>query len=130
MGKGGAPLDSAGGQSSGEENDAPNSAKSADLTKMDMVTLKARLHRAEMELEEKSEANTRLNLELSKCRAEIGRLKSAHRNEVRWKSRVRYVRLLRGYHAQLDTAFFWLFRAFTEFIRNPQPINNGQKPRQ
>eukprot|EP00980_Cylindrotheca_fusiformis_P028014 scaffold22575_cov141-Cylindrotheca_fusiformis.AAC.45 len=50
--------------------------------KMEMATLKAMLHTAQMELKEKAEANQKLDMELSKCRAEIGRLRSASRSEA------------------------------------------------
>ena len=50
--------------------------------KMQVVTLKSMLNNAQLELKEKSEANEKLDLELSKCRAEIGRMKIASRSEV------------------------------------------------
>lgn len=50
--------------------------------KMEMMTLKATLHRAQMELTETKKFNSMLNEELSKCRAEIGRMKSISRSDV------------------------------------------------
>ena len=50
--------------------------------KMEMLTLKATLHSAQLELTETKEQNSRLNEELSKCRAEIGRMKSISRTDV------------------------------------------------
>ena len=76
------------GQASGEDaasdhqSDASNSATTAVDTKMELLTLKARLHSAENELKEKMIMNQKLDEELSKCRAEIGRLHTASRNEV------------------------------------------------
>ena len=79
------------GQASGEgaasdkqpdEISSSFSATAAD-TKMEFLTLRARLHSAESELREKTIMNEKLDEELSKCRAEIGRLRTASRNEVR-----------------------------------------------
>lgn len=75
------------GQASGEDASSDKlsdtnvsfSAAIAD-TKMEMLTLKARLHRAENELKEKTIMNQKLDEELCKCRAEIGRLRTATRN--------------------------------------------------
>ena len=51
--------------------------------KLEVLTLKARLHSAENEVKEKTIMNQRLDEELSKCRAEIGRLRTAvTKNEV------------------------------------------------
>ena len=44
---------------------------------IDLLTMKAMLHSARMEAREKSDHVDRLNTELAKCRAEIGRLKSS-----------------------------------------------------
>ena len=49
---------------------------------MDAVSLRALLRSAEMKLAEKDEVAKRLDQELSICRAEIGRMKSAARAEV------------------------------------------------
>jgi hypothetical protein len=49
---------------------------------IDLLTAKAMLHSAQMEAKEKSELADRLNEELAKCRAEIGRLKTASRAPV------------------------------------------------
>jgi hypothetical protein len=46
----------------------------ADQSIIDALTFKAMLHSAQMEIEEKSNLAQRLNEELAKCRAEIGRL--------------------------------------------------------
>ena len=43
---------------------------------IDLLTAKARMHAAQMELQEKTEYADRLNEELAQCRAEIGRLRS------------------------------------------------------
>ena len=50
--------------------------------KIDTLTLKATLHSAQLELTETKQQNSRLNEELSKCRAEIGRIKSISRSDV------------------------------------------------
>ena len=50
--------------------------------KIEILSLKALLHTAQMEAKEKAAAALKLDEELSKCRAEIGRLRSAARNEV------------------------------------------------
>jgi hypothetical protein len=52
---------------------------------IDLLMAKAMLHTAQMEAKEKSEQAARLNEELAKCRAEIGRLKTAP-NLVPFKS--------------------------------------------
>mmetsp|Transcript_12523 Transcript_12523/g.29898 ORF Transcript_12523/g.29898 Transcript_12523/m.29898 type:complete len:1258 (+) Transcript_12523:291-4064(+) len=67
---------------SGEEKseEAEGNANEGSL-RLQLSTLKAMLHSAQAELKEKSEANEKLDAELSKCRAEIGRLKSASRSE-------------------------------------------------
>ena len=49
---------------------------------IDMVVLKSMLHAAELKAKEKEDLALRLDAELSKCRAEIGRLKTASRAEV------------------------------------------------
>jgi hypothetical protein len=49
---------------------------------MDNTALKAMLHSAKLKSKEKEDLALRLNAELSKCRAEIGRLKTASRAEV------------------------------------------------
>lgn len=50
--------------------------------KMDVLTLRASLHNSQIELSEVKECNLILNEELSKCRAEIGRMKSISRGNV------------------------------------------------
>ena len=52
------------------------------VDKMDIVALRAMLHSAELKAKEKEDMALRLNEELSQCRAEIGRLKTASRAEV------------------------------------------------
>jgi hypothetical protein len=78
------------GEASGEDatSDKPSdssvslSVALADA-KLEMLTLTARFHSAENELKEKTVMNQRLDEELSKCRAEIGRLRTvATKNEV------------------------------------------------
>jgi len=49
------------------------------IDKIDLLTLKATLHSAKLELTETKQLNSRLNEELSKCRTEIGRIKSLSR---------------------------------------------------
>lgn len=79
------------GQASGETaatekvSDAVSSTSTAvSDTKIEMLTLKARLHSAENELREKAAMNQRMDEELAQCRAEIGRLRTAvAKNEVR-----------------------------------------------
>ena len=71
-----------GGQTSGEEDKSETAFSDSASKKMEMLSLKAMLHSAQMELKEKTEANRKLDEELSKCREEIGRLKSASRAEV------------------------------------------------
>jgi len=66
-------------QSAGEEEET-ESQKKAD--KMDIVALRAMLRSSELKAKEKEDMALRLNEELSKCRAEIGRLKTASRAEV------------------------------------------------
>lgn len=51
------------------------------VDKMDVLALKAMIHSAQQRAKEKEEHAVRLNEELSLCRAEIGRLKSASRSE-------------------------------------------------
>lgn len=67
----------------GDKSDGDSSEATDGALKMEMATLKAMLHSSQMELKEKSEVNQKLDMELSKCRAEIGRLRSASRSEVR-----------------------------------------------
>jgi hypothetical protein len=76
------PPPETGGQASGEkdhETSVSNNDSDNGSIKMELLTLKARLHRTEMELKEKTDTNDKLNEELSKCRAEIGRLKTSSR---------------------------------------------------
>lgn len=77
------------GQASGEDaasdkqsdTNSSFSAAAAD-SKLEILTLKARLHSTENELREKIIMNEKLDEELCKCRAEIGRLRTAFKNEV------------------------------------------------
>lgn len=76
------------GQAAGEDaasaKQPPNTNKrsaSPDY-KMELLTLKARFRSMEQELRDKNEMASKLNEELSKCRAEIGRLQIATRPEV------------------------------------------------
>ena len=64
---------SSGGQASAEQGETCTASE-----KIELMTLKARLHTAQMEAKEKTEAAHKMDLELSKCRAEIGRLRSSH----------------------------------------------------
>jgi hypothetical protein len=83
---------SEGGQASGEEDkietassSSTTAAAAADSNKnnkMEVLTLKAMLHSAQMELEKRTEMAQTMDVELSKCRAEIGRLQIASRAEV------------------------------------------------
>lgn len=72
-------------QAPGEEDKSEGDSSGANdsALKMEMATLKAMLHSSQMELKDKAVANQKLDTELSKCRAEIGRLRSASRSEVR-----------------------------------------------
>jgi hypothetical protein len=56
------------------------------VDKMDLLALKAMIHSAQQRAKEKEEQAVRLNEELSLCRAEIGRLKSASRSDVLFTS--------------------------------------------
>jgi hypothetical protein len=56
--------------------------ESNTTNKMEILTLKATLHSAQLELTETKQVNSMLNEELSKCRAEIGRMKSISRTDV------------------------------------------------
>jgi hypothetical protein len=71
-------IEAAGGQASGEGSHVMN--RSAD--KMELLSMKAQLHTSQMEAKEKTAVAKKLNEELSHCRAEIGRLRSAYRSEV------------------------------------------------
>jgi hypothetical protein len=73
-------VDSTGGQATGEGD---RSEVSSTSDKVELTTLKALLRTAQMEAKDKAEAAKKLDAELSKCRAEIGRLKSESRAEVR-----------------------------------------------
>jgi hypothetical protein len=63
-------------------SDEPKSELFKCTGEMDHTALKAMLHSAELKSKEKEDLAFRLNAELSKCRAEIGRLKSASHTEV------------------------------------------------
>jgi hypothetical protein len=65
-------------QTTKDESDGKNSK-----TNMDIIALSALLRAAEFKVAEKDESVERLNEELSKCRMEIGRLKSTARADVR-----------------------------------------------
>jgi len=54
---------------------------SQSVNNMDMLAFKAMIHSSEQRAKEKDEQVLRLNEELSKCRAEIGRLKSTSRSK-------------------------------------------------
>ena len=64
------------------EDDLSSLKASTGSQKMEILSLKALLHTAQIEAKEKAEAASKLDEELSKCRAEIGRLRSAARTEV------------------------------------------------
>lgn len=70
--------------SSAKVNSAPNNESLADV---DLLTAKAMLHSARIELEEKTMATDRLNAELAKCRAEIGRLRTSASTSFRSPNR-------------------------------------------
>lgn len=76
-------------QLAGELN---KSEQSRSMDKMDIVALRAMLHSAELKAKEKEDTALRLNEELSKCRAEIGRLKTATRAEVSGGNKMGYPR--------------------------------------
>lgn len=67
-------------QSAGEEEREQDAVRNAD--KMDIIAMRAMLRSAELKAKEKEDMAIRLNEELSKCRAEIGRLQTASRAEV------------------------------------------------
>mmetsp|Transcript_16362 Transcript_16362/g.46982 ORF Transcript_16362/g.46982 Transcript_16362/m.46982 type:complete len:1615 (+) Transcript_16362:70-4914(+) len=70
-----------------EENGTDQNKKLVgDVAKMDVIALRAQLHAAEAKASEKSEYTKRLDEELAKCRAEIGRLKSTSRTEALFSS--------------------------------------------
>ncbi|CAJ1945605.1 unnamed protein product [Cylindrotheca closterium] len=67
---------------SGEEkSEEDESSVNEGSLRLQISTIKAMLHSAKAELKAKSETNEKLDAELSKCRAEIGRLKTASRSE-------------------------------------------------
>eukprot|EP00536_Pseudo-nitzschia_multiseries_P009079 jgi/Psemu1/325479/estExt_fgenesh1_pg.C_2460006 len=68
------------------QSDGKNENSDSKIDKMDVLTLNATLHSAQLELAEMKQANAMLNKELSECRAEIGRMKSLSRNEQLNKS--------------------------------------------
>ena len=59
--------------------------------KMDALSIRAMLHSVELQLKEKAEEAKRLNAELSECRAEIGRQKSASQADVSFRSQNRSI---------------------------------------
>jgi hypothetical protein len=65
----------------GEMRQENGNLSESGAKKVEMLTLKAMLHNAQLQLSETRQANENLNEELSKCRAEIGRLKTMTRNE-------------------------------------------------
>jgi len=66
----------------GAEINDKNQNSSNELDKMEIFTLKEALNSAQLSLTKTDQANSILNEELSKCRAEIGRMKSISRSEV------------------------------------------------
>lgn len=72
-------LEKRANQSAGEQQESE--LQRTDDT-MDIVALKAILHSWQVKAKENEDLSARLNEELSNCRAEIGRLKSASRAEV------------------------------------------------
>ena len=68
-----------------DDSDDENWKSKIEINEMTVMTLKATLHSTQFELEASKQVNSTLNEELSKCRAEIGRLKSISRNEVSTK---------------------------------------------
>jgi hypothetical protein len=66
-------------QSAGDEHKSEIPISTGEI---DMTALKSMLYSAELKAKEKEDLALRLNAELSKCRAEIGRLKTASRAEV------------------------------------------------
>jgi hypothetical protein len=70
-------IGATGSQVVGEEKGTEGNTKTAAI---EVLALKAMLHQAQMEASEKDKLARQLNEELSKCRAEIGRLKSASRS--------------------------------------------------
>lgn len=72
---------------SAEANKNDGRDKSADdSSKMEIIALRAQLHAVEAKMQEKSDYAKRLDEELGKCRAEIGRLKSASRTDALFSS--------------------------------------------
>lgn len=63
-----------------EVNDEVSSTQENDIM---ISTLRARFHEAKLKSEENEKCILKLNEELSKCRAEIGRLKTIRRTKVR-----------------------------------------------
>ena len=59
----------------------------------DAVALRAQLRRAEKAIASKHAEFVRANDELSKCRAEIGRLRNSFRTQVRWSSSLSFTNL-------------------------------------
>jgi len=64
-----------------EKSEEDGTSSSEGSIRLQFSTLKAMLHSSQAELKEKADANGKLDAELSKCRAEIGRLKSSSRSE-------------------------------------------------
>jgi hypothetical protein len=62
--------------------DSPSASMESTDAGVDLLTAKAMLHSARLEIEEKSKLAQTLNSELAKCRAEIGRLKSAANTSI------------------------------------------------
>ena len=70
-------------QAAGErEGGVEHSSGDSNNDTVDLLTVKAMLHQVQIEAREKEAEAKRLNEELSKCRAEIGRLKSESRSKV------------------------------------------------
>ena len=68
------------------KNDGRDKSADDSSSKMEIIALRAQLHAAETKVQEKNEYAKRLDEELGKCRAEIGRLKSASRTDALFSS--------------------------------------------
>ena len=78
--------DSTKGSAAGAHKNDGREKSADDSSKMEIIALRAQLHAAEAKVQEKSEYAKRLDEELGKCRAEIGRLKSASRTDALFSS--------------------------------------------
>lgn len=70
-----------------EDHGVTPSARENAVASIEVLALRAMLHSAKMEAKEKAELAERLNSELAKCRAEIGRLKSPNNSGFRSPNR-------------------------------------------